>query len=329
MAPGGSLGAALLAWGRCLVLGLGLALGARLREQQSLGAVMVLVSRPWDKPRGNRRCFFNTSMASLATHWYPWNPYPVYLLSVGKWSRTEKTTIRRTWPLDFHFIDITRVFDDAFPPGLQLADNGTLGTLAYKKMVSFKLKGFTLLPELKSYRYIMNLDDDSCLLDPIRYDMFQEMRSVGSFYAYPHIFLDKPNVIVGLKDFVESYMTENRLAWANPALRNLTLAWNKTALAFYGNLDIIDTVRWQKADIQDFVGAVIASNNIWHRRWSDSPIKYWMAQMFWTKDQVSHYCDFDFQHSSWQLLTMCNSRTNVDAVLKSLRGFWDDCSHHC
>ena len=64
MAPGGSLGAALLAWGRCLVLGLGLALGARLREQQSLGAVMVLVSRPWDKPRGNRRCFFNTFMAS-------------------------------------------------------------------------------------------------------------------------------------------------------------------------------------------------------------------------------------------------------------------------
>ena len=301
MAPGG-LGAALLGWywyWCCL----GLAFGARLREQQSLGAVMVLVSRPWDKPRGNRRCFFNTSMASLATHWYPWNPYPVYLLSAGKWSRTEKTTIRRTWPLDFHFIDITRVFDDAFPPGLQLADNGTLGTLAYKKMVSFKLKGFTLLPELKSYRYIMNLDDDSCLLDPIRYDMFQEMRSVGSVYAYPHIFLDKPNVIVGLKDFVD--------------------------LAFYGNLDIIDTVRWQKADIQDFVGAVIASNNIWHRRWSDSPIKYWMAQMFWTKDQVSHFCDFDFQHSSWQLLTMCNARTNVDAVLKSLRGFWDDCSHHC
>ena len=73
-----------------------------------------------------------------------------------------------------------------------------------------------------------------------------------------------------------------------------------------------------KADVQHFVTELINSNMIYHRRWSDSPLRFAIAQMFYTKDEVMRLCEFRYQHSVWNPTSMCEHRTTDDVLVKHL-----------
>lgn len=215
----------------------------------------------------------------------------------------------------FHSAPKNVTFEDAKTP---------LSNLDYKQMLSFMFYGFTKVPQLNKYRYLLRLDDDSCFQDAINYDMFQEMLSNDAHYAFREMYVDMDHVVVGLPQFVEDYMSSTRnngsavVSWANPSLRKWRLGHvkAKSSLSFSGNFEIIDLKRYMEPDITRFAQHVLRSNMIYHRRWTECAIRYYFAEMFWKADKVLWLCDFDYQHSTWEPAPMCDHRTAENAVLK-------------
>eukprot|EP01035_Chromulina_nebulosa_P033280 gene33280-44550_t len=174
----------------------------------NLGALMMLVSQPWFGNRSGRLCYFNKSMDSLENHYLPiHSKYPIVLLSSTKrWTRQDRVEIRRRWrSFDIQFVNIKDYFHSA-PKNVTFEDAKTpLSNLDYKQMLSFMFYGFTKVPQLNKYRYLLRLDDDSCFQDAINYDMFQEMLSNDAHYAFREMYVDLDHVVVGLPQFVEDY----------------------------------------------------------------------------------------------------------------------------
>lgn len=206
-------------------------------------------------------------------------------------------------------------FEDAKDP---------LSDLDYKQMLSFMFYGFTKVPQLKKYRYLLRLDDDSCFKDAINYDVFQEMLSHEAYYAFREMYVDLAKVVVGLPQFVENYMSSlprssnTEASWANPTLRSWRISRvpNTTSMSFSGNFEIIDLKRYMEPDIGRFAAHVLGSHMIYHRRWTECAIRYYFAEMFWKADKVLWLCDFDYQHSDWPQGLMCDHRTADNAVIK-------------
>ena len=141
---------------------------------------------------------------------------------------------------------------------------------------------------LKRFRYLMRLDDDTCLLDPVGFDIFQRMEENGIVYAYKQIFIDSESVVVGLDSFAEHFMSINELKWANAPLRaQAQRISGGQLLSFSTNLEVIDMWRYRSADNLKFLHAVLNSNNIYNRRWGDAPLRFLQAQMFFTNDEVN------------------------------------------
>ena len=303
----------------------------RLAPQQhavrprALGAVMILVS-DWKGTRG-RVCSFNDTMDALVNNWLPHNPhYPVILMDTQSWKRADMVPIRRKWPsLDILFLNVEKSFSSG-PAGIterQFEDRAkSLSNLRYKRMCNFFWKGFTQEPLLMQFRYLLRLDDDSCFRDNINYDMFLEMHSREAHYAYTAQSFDADFVVVGLNEFAERYVHEHNLTWANPQLRRMAtkprFSDRNLTIMFMNNFEIIDTLRYRQRDIMQFVDAVWSSNMIFHRRWGDAPLRYLLAQMFWTEEQVLRLCEFDYQHSTWPVMEQCEHRGMPNRVSAGL-----------
>jgi hypothetical protein len=282
-------------------------------------------------------------MDSLETNWLPYHhKYPIYLLTQDKrWSREDKVAIKRKWNhFDIHFMSIYDQFWN-YPKNVTFEDakKAPLSNIEYKNMIAFMTYGFTRIPELTQYHYLMRLDDDACIKDAINYDMFAEMRSRRSMYAFHDMFIDPAHVVVGINEFMDDYADQamqsnhnNHIGstahlrrdkttqWANLDLHNWRINLHmKDSPAFADNFEIIDIRRYMENDIAQFLRHVENSHMIYHRRWGDSPIRYYMAELFWGPQEVLWLCDFDFQHSSWKLSYMCDHRISNNSVIK----FWE------
>jgi hypothetical protein len=305
-----------------------------------LGALVILVSKPWHQERPGRLCHFNKSMTALEEYWLPKHrQYPLYLLTdEQRWAYEDRVAIRRQWrSFDIHFLSIQKYLHNP-PTDIAFEDaKAPLSNIEYKNMIAFFTYGFTRVPELTQYHYLMRLDDDSCMHDTINYDMFAEMRGLRTHYAFRAMFLDKENVVEGMNEFIDEYRrkflgrtdtldskgaSDASYPWANLELHNWRVALNtKGAPSFSTNFEIIDIRRYLETDIAHFLRHVENSHMIYHRRWGDAPIRYYMAELFWGPQEVLWMCDFDFQHSSWPPYKMCERRISNNSVIAHFQNF--------
>lgn len=283
------------------------------------GAAYMLVHPQKSMRQGSKKCFFNMSMSFLQKHWRPSNPYPLFLITNRPWKRHEVVEIRRKWPaLDLSFLDVSAVFNvlPRLEPHHQKFNNFST---EYKQMCAFNFYGFMQVQSLLRYRYLMRIDDDTCLLDAVNFDLFKDMAARNASYGYAAYFNDPFKVTAGMNDFASAYMTERAVPWANPALRQLAVdqfAADQSAPCFATNWEVIDTLRYRAADILSFVQSVKDSRMIFYRRWGDAPLRFLLAEMFWGPREVLRFCDFAYQHGKQNTFPPCEERTEVDPVLR-------------
>ena len=284
------------------------------------GAVVMLVSN-WREGRYLRKCHFNASMDALALRWRPHNPnYPIILMNTKPWPQNDEDIIRDKWStLEFKFINIRSIFrsvpniskkhfQDAHQP---------LATMSYKRMCHFFWKGFTQVPELNEYRYLLRLDDDTCLLNNIEYDLFQAMYHKGASYAYSHIWYDYSKDTNGLYPYINEYIRQHNLSIANPLLYNTTITattFPAQVPCFNTNFEVIDTIQYKLPALMAFVDSIVQSNMIFHRRWGDAPLRYALALLYWSEREVWRIPDIQLQHSNWPGFPAIPAVAAVDVV---------------
>jgi hypothetical protein len=237
-------------------------------------------------------------------------------MGTESWKRDDMIAIKRQWnTLDFKFINVRDIFDNA-PSILQKdfedADN-PLSSIEYKRMCHFFFKGFTEVPLLMQYKYLLRLDEDTCLLDSINYDLFRLMEHRGTAYAYTSTWSDDDSVVRGLYQFLSAYIEQNNVTVSNEGLNTARLNshnFKENCPAFNTNLEVIDTVRYRDPLVLHFVEEVVHSNFIFHRRWGDAPLRFVTALLFWTEHDLLRMDDFEHRHSDWDITEVSEFKNN-------------------
>ena len=280
-------------------------------QPQQFGAVFMLVM-DWKGNRDGRKCYFNLSMDALSSKWRPHNPHPIILMDTRPWNRSDMVGIRRTWPsLDIKFINVGKVFNSV-PVNLtedQFEDaKNPISPLAYKRMCYFYTKGFTEVPLLMDYKYLMRFDDDTCILDNINFDIFQVMERKKFAYAYNAVWDDSAIYTRDIYKFTDNYAREHQIKWKNPTLHKATINSSRfpdKVPNFNTNLEVINTVTYYRDPaVMGYINAIADSNLIFHRRWGDAAVRFITAQLFWTEKQLYKLTDFELLHSNWEVFPM-------------------------
>lgn len=204
----------------------------------------------------------------------------------------------------------------AVPPALADVPPAQRG---YRHMCHFFANDIFFRPELRKYDYYMRLDDDSFILSPLKFNVFEHMRRNGKKYAYRVVLNDRPHVCAGLGELVKEYF----------ASRNIRLACKLPPpyKLFYTNFEICDLEWFRGNPWQDYFAAVDEAEGIWRNRWGDAPIRYYgvanllPARALWCVKEL-HYRHQSEWLPGWTVRTPMEAFRHYAGTLAMLvRGF--------
>lgn len=154
----------------------------------------------------------------------------------------------------------------------------------------------------RGYEYIMRLDDDAFIEEPIREDLFARMAKRNLVYTSGMIHVDCGICNYGMKDFLIKLYPEKeafintlfvkqeiasrdvvyqgfrRLITINAKADNCELPEIsekielQMPIIFYNNFFITKVDFWFREDVRELLDKIDASGNIYYWRWGDAPI---------------------------------------------------------
>lgn len=152
---------------------------------------------------------------------------------------------------------------------------------------------------IKGYDYVMRLDDDAFLEEPIDKDLFQWMDDNKLVYASNFVHVDCGICCYGMKSFLEqlhpgkkdmiekmfvSQEVPTRSVQLHPfrLLLSITHAGNPPEIKekmelpmpvmYYNNFFITKTEFWNRDDVQQTIKDIDETGNIFYYRWGDAPL---------------------------------------------------------
>lgn len=267
------------------------------------GAIFILTQNTTE-----RKVYLKTSLYFLFKNFNAKYKYPVIILHEGDYTEDAKKEIiagirgecRNL--LKFQQIDEE---DFRIPSHIDIDKMNSIIDLRvvpywrnqkYRSMCYFWMKNFSKYT--KDYNYVMRLDDDSIIEEPIKYDLFEMMSDKDYIYISNIIHLDCSLCNYGMKDFFlkhyennkdkinELFMEHtlnnnneyfNKFKKLHNALNNEDYTGTSVELnmpfMYYNNFNIINVDVWNKPEIQDIVNKIDEQGYIFYCRWGDAPLQ--------------------------------------------------------
>jgi hypothetical protein len=162
----------------------------------------------------------------------------------------------------------------------------------YRLMGEWRLAvQFKFLRKL-GYKYALQFDDDSRLLEPLKVNLVHVMSKGGYHWGAKKILHDVDWACKGIAELTryfivaEDLVPEQLYEHCNP--KNIsglyTGGWDRTIM--YGNFIIVSLDFWFEPLHQRFVNLVLASRGVIRFRWVDQPVLAMMWQMFSGRDKM-------------------------------------------
>lgn len=123
------------------------------------------------------------SLGLLARNLLPWSQADVIIFHEDDLDPSVLDGHTAGIPVRFAQVDFS-----AFPEEMKDLPKGKRG---YRHMCHFFANDIFLRPELEKYQYVLRLDVDSSILSPLKFNVFDEMRTRGYRYGYRAILKDK------------------------------------------------------------------------------------------------------------------------------------------
>ncbi len=162
--------------------------------------------------------------------------------------------------------------------------------LGYRHMCYFHAKVIYELPILENIEYAWRLDDDSMILQPIKYDIFHYMKTNNLIYGYKKKNLDSPLCVYGLWESVKSYVLLKGIdpthfyEWPYPQ-------------QYYNNFEISSLSLWRSEEYKDYIEHLDLIGGIFTFRWGDAPVHSLAVTLFVKENQLHYFDDIIYQHS--------------------------------
>lgn len=190
----------------------------------------------------------------------------------------------------------------------------------YRHMIRLFAVGLWPLVASLGYEFVMRMDEDSFLRSPIRYNIFEHMRSSGIDYAYRlaswedvpgkghpepfHLFVRK---YLQLRNVTPTWLLDSCIV---PSVANFSITNCGNLYGFYNNFFATRVGFWMQPDVQDWLAHAIATHNIYLRRWNDILWQSAAVQIFMPLARVRMLRDFAYEHATFSRL----NRTHWDGT---------------
>lgn len=267
------------------------------------GAIFILTQNTIE-----RKVYLKTSLYFLFKNFNAKYKYPVIILHEGDYTEDAKKEIiagvRGECRNLLKFLQIDEE-DFRIPSHIDIDKMNSIIDLRvvpywrnqkYRSMCYFWIKNFSKYT--KDYNYVMRLDDDSIIEEPIKYDLFEMMSDKDYIYISNIIHLDCSLCNYGMKDFfLKHYASEkdkinelfmdhtlnnnneyfNKFKKLHNALNNKDYEGASIELnmpfMYYNNFNIINVDVWNKPEIQDIINKIDEQGYIFYCRWGDAPLQ--------------------------------------------------------
>jgi hypothetical protein len=267
------------------------------------GAIFILTQNTIE-----RKVYLKTSLYFLFKNFNAKYKYPVIILHEGDYTEEAKKEIIAGIRSECRNLLTFKQIDEedfCIPSHIDIDKMNSIIDLRvvpywrnqkYRSMCYFWMKNFSKYT--KDYNYVMRLDDDSIIEEPIKYDLFEMMSDKDYIYISNIIHLDCSLCNYGMKDFfLKHYASEkdkinelfmdhtlnsnneyfNKFKSLHKALNNEDYEGASIELnmpfMYYNNFNIINVDVWNKPEIQDIVNKIDEQGYIFYCRWGDAPLQ--------------------------------------------------------
>ena len=166
---------------------------------------------------------------------------------------------------------------------------------------------------VKEYDYVMRLDDDSLIEEPIKEDLFQWMKNKDLNYASNFLHVDCGICCYGMKDFFEQHFPEKkemikelfmeqkvpmRAVQFHPFRTILSITQNPLPelketetlwmpIMYYNNFFMTKTSFWYQGDVKEILKKIDEDGSIFYFRWGDAPLQSLIVMLLSPPEKVS------------------------------------------
>jgi len=199
-------------------------------RRMSKDVIIYLGQKQHSSYDATHRNTLNASMASLALNYRRGRESDVIVWHEGDLSRDDANALEST-SVNVRFCLLANATGWSVP---KFVDPEKLPpmvwSLGYRKMIRFY--AVTVWPTLKKlgYDWVMRMDDDSFILSPIKYNLFEAVRDRNDLYAYRMLSAECPRTF---SEFVRSFASSDDLVkTSQAALFADTMKDSKVDVAF-------------------------------------------------------------------------------------------------
>ena len=276
----------------------------------SKSAILILTQNTVE-----RKIYLKTSLYFLFRNFNARFKYPVIILHQGDYdidAISEITTsIRKEYRylVDFKKIDGSdfevpaNIDADKLNRCLEAAPVPYWRNKNYRLMCNFWINHF--IKYCDQYDYVMRLDDDSIIEEPINTDIFKMMEEKDHNYMSNLIHVDCSICNYGMKEFFESAVPnkidklselfmEHSLDGGSPhfskfkklyqALNNKEYESNSVNMAmpvmYYNNFFVMKTRIWKTPEITDIINKINENGSVFYCRWGDAPLQTIIMKLY-------------------------------------------------
>lgn len=237
------------------------------------------------------------SLSLLKDNFLPWSPADILVFHEA--NMCPEQIIGRTAGLT---VKTALVDFSSIPPGTETLSPAQRG---YRHMCHFFAIEIFSRQELNGYDYYMRLDDDSYIMSPLRFNVFERMQAEQIHYAYRVVLRDKARVCFGISDVIKSHFTTNN--------SKAKIFCPPPYKIFYNNFEICDLAWFRTPPWQEYFAAIERANGIWKYRWGDAPIRYYGIMNLLPREQLWCIKEMHYRHQS-EWLPGYTRRTFLEAI---------------
>lgn len=181
----------------------------------------------------------------------------------------------------------------------------------YRLMCRWWLMEF--MKYVTDYEYVMRLDDDSIIEEPIKEDLFLWMKTNDLNYSSNFLHTDCGICCYGMKAFFEKHFPDKKdtlsemFVGQEIPMRSVQLNPFRTVLSltqdplpdireketiwmpvmYYNNFFITKTAFWQTPQVKDILHKIDQDGSIFYFRWGDAPLQSLIVMMLSPADKIS------------------------------------------
>ena len=267
------------------------------------GAIFILTQNTIE-----RKIYLKTCLYFLFKNFNAKFKYPVIILHEGDYTDDAKNEIITGIRMECRdFIKFKQIDNEDFciPQHIDIDKMNSIidfqivpywRNQKYRSMCYFWMKNF--YKYTKEYDYVMRIDDDSIIEEPVKIDLFELMSNKDYIYLSNILHLDCSLCNYGMKDFflkhyedktvkINELFVDHKISNDSPYFDNFKKLYQKInskeynessvelsmPIMYYNNFNIINVNIWNEPEIQKIVDKIDEQGYIFYCRWGDAPLQ--------------------------------------------------------